>query len=74
MVGAAELPPVPVVFYRTQMGNEPVRDWLRDLDTDDRRAIGLDLMRVQTGWPIGMPLCRSLGAGLWEFRSSLPIG
>ena len=26
------------------------------------------------GWPIGMPLCRSLGDGLWEVRSNLPSG
>jgi hypothetical protein len=30
-----------------------VLEWLRGLDKDDRRAIGLDLMRVQFGWPIG---------------------
>ena len=47
-------------------------DWLRGLDKDDRRAIGLDLMRVQFGWPIGRPLVRSLKDGLWEVRSSLP--
>lgn len=35
-------------------------------------AIGLDLMRVQFGWPIGRPLVRSLKDGLWEVRSSLP--
>lgn len=29
-------------------------------------------MRVQYRWPIGMPLCRSLGEGLWEVRSDLP--
>jgi phage-related protein len=29
-------------------------------------------MRVQFGWPIGMPLVRSLGEGLWEVRSDLP--
>jgi phage-related protein len=29
-------------------------------------------MRVQYGWPIGMPLVRSLKDGLWEVRSSLP--
>ena len=29
-------------------------------------------MRVQIGWPIGMPLVRSLKDGLWEVRSSLP--
>ncbi len=63
---------IPVIFYRTKAGKEPVRDWLRELDSGDRRAIGLDLMRVQTGWPVGMPLCRSLGGGLWEVRSGLP--
>lgn len=25
-----------------------------------------------TAWPVGMPLCRSLGDGIWEVRSSLP--
>jgi phage-related protein len=63
---------IPVVFYRTRAGVEVVRDWLRDLDEADRNAIGQDLMRVQYRWPIGMPLCRSLGEGLWEVRSTLP--
>lgn len=66
------LPEVPVRFYRSGTGREPVLDWLRNLGRDDRRAIGLDLMRVQFGWPIGMPLVRSLKDGLWEVRSSLP--
>jgi len=63
---------IPVVFYRTATGVEPVRDWLRALPADDRRRIGLDLATVQVGWPLGMPLCRSLGSGLWEVRSRLP--
>ncbi|HEY3440729.1 MAG TPA: type II toxin-antitoxin system RelE/ParE family toxin [Paludibaculum sp.] len=29
-------------------------------------------MRVQFGWPIGMPLVRGLKDGLWEVRSTLP--
>jgi phage-related protein len=33
-----------------------------------------DLATVQVGWPVGMPLCRSLGAGLWEVRSKLSNG
>ena len=49
-----------------------MRDWLRSLDDADRQAVGLDLMRVQYRWPVGMPLCRSLGDGLWEVRTSLP--
>ena len=64
-------PSVPVRFYRTAQGNEPVLEWLRALDRRDRQMIGTDLMRVQIGWPIGMPLVRSLGNGLWEIRSSL---
>jgi len=68
----ASPPEVPVRFYRSETGKEPVREWLRGLSSEDRRAIGLDLMRVQFGWPIGMPLVRSLKDGLWEVRSSLP--
>lgn len=66
------VPEVPVRFYRTATGTEPVLQWLRALDKADRRAIGMDLTRVQFGWPIGMPLVRSLKGGLWEVRSSLP--
>jgi phage-related protein len=62
---------VPAVFYRTASGNEPVRDWLKDLDREDRRTIGFDLKTVEFAWPIGMPLCRPLGHGLWEMRSNL---
>ena len=68
----ASLPEVPVRFYCSETGREPVREWLRSLDAADRRTIGQDLMRVQFGWPIGMPLVRSLKDGLWEVRSSLP--
>jgi phage-related protein len=65
-------PEIPVRFYRTEAGGSPVLDWLRSLDKEDRLAIGLDLMRVQFGWPIGRPLVGSLKDGLWEVRSSLP--
>jgi phage-related protein len=33
---------------------------------------GADLAILQVGWPVGMPLCRSVGDGLWEVRSNLP--
>ena len=49
-----------------------VREWLLGLDAEDRQAIGLDLMRVQYRWPVGMPLCRPLKDGLWEVRTTLP--
>jgi hypothetical protein len=32
----------------------------------------MDLMRAQWRWPIGMPLCRPMGDGLWEVRTELP--
>ena len=60
-----------VVFYRTPAGVGVVQDWLRSLPDADRNIIGQDLMRVQFRWPVGMPLCRSLGDGLWEVRSAL---
>ena len=47
-----------VYFFRTDDGNEPVLDWLRELSADDRRLVGEDLRTVQIGWPLGMPLCR----------------
>ena len=65
-------PELPVFFHRTTTGSEPVLEWLRTLPAEDRRTIGTDLCTVQFGWPIGMPLCRPLGAGLWEIRTSLP--
>ena len=69
---ADRLTEMPVIFYSTAGGAEPIREWLRDLPPEDRRAIGADLSTVQFGWPVGMPLCRSLGGGLWEVRCTLP--
>jgi phage-related protein len=62
------------VFFRTPSGTEPVRDWLKSLPKEDRLTIGSDLKTVEFGWPVGMPICRSLGGGLWEMRSRLPRG
>lgn len=62
---------IPLVFYQTASGSEPVREWIKSLNEFDRNAIGQDLMRVQVGWPIGMPLCRALDDGLWEVRTTL---
>ena len=63
-----------VVFYRTPGGNEPVREWLKALPKLDRLAVGQDLTCVQFRWPVGMPLCRPMGDGLWEIRTHLPSG
>lgn len=60
-----------VVFYQTESGSEPVREWLLTLSRDDRKAIGRDVKTVQFGWPLGMPLVRKLDRDLWEVRSRL---
>lgn len=61
-------------FYSTAGGNEPVCEWLKDLDAVDRRAIGIDIATVEFGWPAGMPVCRARSGGLWEVRSNLTGG
>jgi phage-related protein len=66
------LKPIPLAFWRSASGHEPVRQWLKALSVEDKRAIGRDIAKVQFGWPIGLPVCRPLGDGLWEVRSSLP--
>ena len=63
---------IPLVFYRTPTGADVVLEWLRKLPDDDRNVVGQDMRRVQFQWPVGMPICRPLGDGLWEVRSSLP--
>jgi phage-related protein len=62
---------ISAIFYRTEAGNEPVREWLKELSREDRKRIGADILTVELGWPIGMPVCRPLGGGLKEVRSSL---
>ena len=54
---------IPLIFYRTEAGSEPVREWLKGLPVTDRQAIGKDLLRAQWRWPVGMPPCRPLKAG-----------
>jgi phage-related protein len=58
-------------FFVSAIGHEPVRDWLKDLTRADRATIGGDICTVELGWPIGMPVCRPLGKGLYEVRSTL---
>lgn len=42
------------------------------MPAEDRRLIGEDIGTVEFGWPVGMPTCRPLGAGLYEVRTNLP--
>ena len=63
-----------VVFYKTDGGNEQVREWLKSLMREDRKAIGEDLKTAQFGWPLGMPFVRKLETGVWEIRSRTTQG
>ena len=63
--------PLPVRFFRTEAGNEPVREWLRSLSGVEKRLIGVDIKTIQFGWPLGMPLVRSICPGIWEVRTQL---
>jgi phage-related protein len=58
-------------FYRSDSGNEPVREWLKSLSASDRKVLGEDIKTVQFGWPLGMPLVRHLEGGIWEIRVKL---
>ncbi len=67
---------ISVVFYRTERGKEPAREWLLALTDKDRKIIGDDLQTLEYGWPVGMPVCRAIKSrkGLWEVRSNLTGG
>jgi phage-related protein len=62
---------LPAVFCQLPSGREPVRDWLKGLSAEDRKIIGEDIKDIEFDWPVGMPVCRPLGEGLWEVRSDL---
>ena len=70
-LGVHGLRRVAAIFYRTEAGNEPVREWLKAMSPEDRKQIGEDIRTVEYGWPIGMPVCRPLGNGLHEVRTNL---
>ena len=67
---------LPARFFEQDNGNAPVRDWLMSLSLEDRKMIGDDIRTAEFGWPVGMPLCRSMKGqkGLWEIRINLVGG
>lgn len=67
-------PILSVVFFVTESGREPVRDWLKGFDPADRKTLGEDLKLVQFRWPLGMPWVRKMEPDLWEVRSRLHGG
>ena|ERR1700733_1996478 len=64
--------PLTVIFFKEPLtGNQPVKDFLKDLEKEDRSTVGHDLWFLQRNWPIGKPYVDNLGNGLWELRSDL---
>jgi len=63
---------VPAIFFRTGAGGQPVREWLKGMPSpEDRKRIGEDIKTVEFGWPVGMPVCKPLGDGIYEVRTRL---
>jgi len=65
---------ITVSFFKSRTHREPVREWLKDLDRNDRRIIGYDIKTVEIGWPLGMPLVRKMDKDLWKMRSNISDG
>jgi len=56
-------------FFKTDSGNEPVRDFLKELLPVDRKIIGVDIMTIEMSWPIGYPTVRKIyGRFVQRFR------
>ena len=61
--------PLGLLFWRSESGNEPVRDWLRNLPAEVTKAIGDDIRYVQWSWPLGKPFVDGFGDALSEVRT-----
>ena len=58
-------------FFKTENGNEPVRDFLKALTPDDKKSVGADIMAIEMSWPVGYPKVRKMDTDLWEVRTSI---
>ena len=63
--------PLHIIFFRSELGSEPVRNWLQEMSKSDRKTIGSDILAVQYAWPVGKSLVANVGSGIWEIRSKL---
>ncbi len=71
-------PNLRAVFFRTDRGNEPVREWLEGLGERDERIIDADITIVAENWPLVLrtSLVKKLQGekNLWEIRSRISGG
>ena len=67
---------LPAIFYCSGSGQEPVREWLKSLNSADRKTIGEDIAYVQYKWPLGKPrvdhLRVCLGSAQPHWKSNRP--
>jgi len=63
--------PLDIVFFKTEVGNEPAREWLKNLSKQERQLIGEDIKAAQIGWPLGEPIVKKMEPGIWEIRTDL---
>ena len=62
------------VFFETESGREPVRDFILECTREDRKEIGSDIFTVQKRFPLGLPLVEKVDTDLWEVRSYISDG
>ena len=67
-----------VVFFRTETGREPVREWLGNFGEEDGNTIDLDIRVVAEYWPqvLQTNLVKKMTGEehLWEIRSRISRG
>ena len=65
-------PKFSIKFFQQEVsGTEPVRDWLKSLPADEKKAIGEDIKAAQFGFPMGLPLVDHIEGDIWEIRTKL---
>jgi phage-related protein len=47
--------PLQAIFFETENGNQPVRDFLLERTKEDKKEIGSDIFTVQKRFPLGLP-------------------
>lgn len=64
-------PTLGCVFYRSSVGQDPVKEWLDTIPREAKKQIGQDVMAVQFRWPIvGRSLVEGLGDDLFAVRTA----
>ena len=46
--------PLQAIFFETENGNQPVRDFLLERTKEDKKEIGSDIFTVQKRFPLGL--------------------